>query len=414
MKILQLDARVWLGEASRRERRPVTLGGVSSLALETILESGFEGIWLRGLWELDVAAREALRRQASALEAMHQALPDLELADIDGDPFGPGRHDVRAELGGEDGLELWREDLARRGLRLILDVVLDWLPAPVDGRSARLEEVAALADGLCLVRATGSRSSLDVAGWRAALERVRSIHPHFLVLAEGAARGLGEDASLDDSLYQALVARDAALARQCLAASMASPQLPVRYLENYGGRRAREMFPGPELLAASLLAYLPTGIRIFCDGWREGRRYPFDPRLCRRREEAPDEEVMAFNDTLLELLASGATLEGSSVPPVRPAWEDNATHQQFVVILQGRGDVRRLVAVNLGALPAQCYVDLTSLLPAGRQWLFQDLLSLAVYERDGNDLAARGLYLDLAPWDYNVFEVRAGRELEQI
>ena len=29
----------------------------------------------------------------------------------------------------------------------------------------------------------------------------------------------------------------------------------------------------------------------------------------------------------------------------------------------------------------------------------------ARYDRDGNDLVSRGLYLDLPPWGYHVFEV---------
>jgi hypothetical protein len=35
-----------------------------------------------------------------------------------------------------------------------------------------------------------------------------------------------------------------------------------------------------------------------------------------------------------------------------------------------------------------------------------DLLSDARYERDGCDLRARGLYLDLPAWGRHVFEVR--------
>jgi hypothetical protein len=37
----------------------------------------------------------------------------------------------------------------------------------------------------------------------------------------------------------------------------------------------------------------------------------------------------------------------------------------------------------------------------------QDLMSEAVYDRDGNDLLSRGLYLDMAPWGYHVFELSA-------
>jgi hypothetical protein len=34
----------------------------------------------------------------------------------------------------------------------------------------------------------------------------------------------------------------------------------------------------------------------------------------------------------------------------------------------------------------------------------QGLMGPATYDRDGGDLASRGLYLDLPPWGYHVFE----------
>ena len=48
---------------------------------------------------------------------------------------------------------------------------------------------------------------------------------------------------------------------------------------------------------------------------------------------------------------------------------------------------------------------------AGRGWRLKDLLGDAVYDRDGDELAGRGLYLDVAPWQYHVFELApaAGR-----
>ena len=42
---------------------------------------------------------------------------------------------------------------------------------------------------------------------------------------------------------------------------------------------------------------------------------------------------------------------------------------------------------------------------AGRKWKLQDQLSSASYEWNGDDLAERGMYLDMAPWQAAVFEL---------
>ncbi len=45
-----------------------------------------------------------------------------------------------------------------------------------------------------------------------------------------------------------------------------------------------------------------------------------------------------------------------------------------------------------------------------RQWGtvredYSDSMSAASYDRDGSELGSRGLFLDLPPWDYHVFDV---------
>ena len=50
----------------------------------------------------------------------------------------------------------------------------------------------------------------------------------------------------------------------------------------------------------------------------------------------------------------------------------------------------------------------------GRRWRLRDRLGSASYERDGNDLAARGLYLDMPAWGYHAFEVRSTLSTETV
>ena len=418
MRICQIDVRVWLGEASRREGRPVTLGSIGAGDLEQILERGFDWVWLRGVWEQDPAVREEARRDALGLEAMRAALPDLELHDIEGSPTTGIRHEIADGLGGEDGFELLREDLARRGIRMFLDF------SPRGSSPGDLERVAALADGVALIDdieasalelATESGAGQRIQEFQEALERVRSIQPRFLVLAEGHLSPLLcllADHVLDDSLAAALLERDVSRARERLRAGAGL----VRYLERPGGQRARALFDGPSLLAASVLAYLSPGVALFQEGQLEGRRCQQDVRLARRRSEPLGGEIggeaggelEAFHESLLEIRSRIEDLPGRFIVcPVREAWAENSSHEQLVVSLrEGSAGEWILVAVNFGPLGAQGYVDVSPIEPGGRKWLLQDLLSLAMYERGGDDIAARGLYLDLLPWDFNVFEVR--------
>ena len=63
--------------------------------------------------------------------------------------------------------------------------------------------------------------------------------------------------------------------------------------------------------------------------------------------------------------------------------------------------------MNYAANQGQCYVRLPFADLSGRTVQLKDLTGPASYDRDGGDLASRGLYLDLPPWGYHVFEMTA-------
>jgi hypothetical protein len=52
---------------------------------------------------------------------------------------------------------------------------------------------------------------------------------------------------------------------------------------------------------------------------------------------------------------------------------------------------------------SQCYVRLPFADLRNAQWRLQDLLSEVQYDRDGNDLESRGLYLDVPAWRCHAF-----------
>ena len=72
---------------------------------------------------------------------------------------------------------------------------------------------------------------------------------------------------------------------------------------------------------------------------------------------------------------------------------------------EGRAGERLLVTVNYAGNQSQCYVRLPFADLAGRSVRFKDLMSPASYDRSGDDVASRGLYLDLPSWGYHVFEI---------
>ena len=88
------------------------------------------------------------------------------------------------------------------------------------------------------------------------------------------------------------------------------------------------------------------------------------------------------------------------------AWEGNWTSDCFLAFAWHNSvGERLLVTVNYAPNRSQCYVRLPFTDLGNRRWKLQDLLSGAEYDREGNDLQARGLYLDEPPWSAEVFSL---------
>jgi len=89
-----------------------------------------------------------------------------------------------------------------------------------------------------------------------------------------------------------------------------------------------------------------------------------------------------------------------------PAWEGNWTNDCYIAFAwQGNGEEKILIAVNYSSGQGQCYVRLPFYNMGGHSWLLRDLIGESIYEREGDDLQAKGLYLDEPAWKIYVFSL---------
>jgi Alpha amylase, catalytic domain len=261
----------------------------------------------------------------------------------------------------------------------------------------------------------------DVPFWPEAIAAARRVNPQLVFIAEvywdmeWELQQAGFDYTYDKRLYDRLRAGAAVPVRQHLMAQPSFQDHSVRFLENHDETRAAETFPGPMHRAAALLTFLPHGLRFFHEGQLEGRRAQVSMHLGRRPVEAVDPELRAFYGRLLECLARPEVHEGQwRLLECRQAWPGNPTHDQFIAQLiapsspaaSPRDERRLLCVVNYGGFQGQCYVTLDVPDLAGRTFTLVDLVGSTQYQRQGDELANKGLYLDMPAWGHHLFELR--------
>jgi hypothetical protein len=247
--------------------------------------------------------------------------------------------------------------------------------------------------------------------WPDTTRRVRERVPGFCFMAEvywdleWTLLQQGFDYAYDKRLYDRLREGHATPVRQHLFAGLDYQDKLARFMENHDEPRAAATFAPPMHEAAAVVTYLTPGLRFFHQGQFTGCRKRISPHLVRGPSEPVDAGVERFYERLLAVVRDAAVRDGDwRLLECVPAWDGNWTWDCCLVWLwNGPSGEQRLVAVNYAGNQSQCYVRLPA---SGRsQVRFRDLMGPSAFDRDGQNLDAQGLYLDMGPWSYHVFEM---------
>jgi hypothetical protein len=251
--------------------------------------------------------------------------------------------------------------------------------------------------------------------WPEAIRAARERAPGFCFMAEvywdleWTMQQQGFDYTYDKRLYDRLREGCARPVREHLHAGLNYQTKLTRFLENHDEPRAAATFPVGMHEAAAVVTYLAPGLRFFHQGQFEGRLKRISPHLNRAPEEAVNDRLNQFYERLLEVLKRPAVRRGEwRLLECNPAWDGNGSSDAFIAYSwQDSSDARLVVAVNYAPHPSQCYVRLPFPDLGQGRWRLRDLLGDTEYERDGNDLQSRGLYLDVPPWQCHIFQAMA-------
>jgi glycosidase len=251
--------------------------------------------------------------------------------------------------------------------------------------------------------------------WPRATRQVRERVPDFCFMAEvywdleWTLQQQGFDYTYDKRLYDRLREGHARPVREHFYAGLDYQDKLARFLENHDEPRAAATFTPEIQEAAAVITFLSPGLRFFHQGQFEGRRKRISPHLIRAPLEPADHALQQFYNRLLSVLRLPVVRNGHwQLLECAPAWDGNWTWDGFLAFAwQGSNVERLIVTVNYAGNQGQCYVRLPFPDLAGRSVRFKDLMGPARYDRAGNDILSGGLYLDLPPWSYHVFEIES-------
>ena len=121
--IYEINTWVWLHELSVKYHTLITLKSVPEEEWDAIGALNVDAVWFMGVWERSPAGIDIANKNDGLLTDFRRALPDYRTEDNVGSPYCVHQYEIDGRLGSREGLAVARQELARRGIRLILDFV---------------------------------------------------------------------------------------------------------------------------------------------------------------------------------------------------------------------------------------------------------------------------------------------------
>ena len=121
--IYEINAWAWLTQLERKYKAKLTLGSIPSREWDALRELCTDGVWLMGVWTRSPAGRKISLESPELNREYRAILPDFKEADVSGSPYCIRSYVVEPRLGGRESLAIARQELASRGLNLLLDFV---------------------------------------------------------------------------------------------------------------------------------------------------------------------------------------------------------------------------------------------------------------------------------------------------
>ncbi len=251
--------------------------------------------------------------------------------------------------------------------------------------------------------------------WQSAIMETRKLNPNFLFLAEvywgleQRLQDLGFDYTYDKELLDLLLARNGAAVQSHLL-TMPPRRLAAsaHFLENHDEARIASRLELTEHRAAALLVLALPGMRFLHEGQLVGARIRAPVQLLRRPVEPPQHEIEKMYRQLFDALSRSAVGKGNARLLVPSRTETNqATAANLVAIQwQASGPEFDLVVINLG--PSRAIGNVRPAIPelGVGTWAATDLLGQEQYSKQGLELRARGLHLDLPAHATHLFHFK--------
>ena len=121
--VYEINTRIWLNDLQSRLGHDVTLADIPDEEIDRLRNMGYHAVWLMGVWKTSPYSRSFCAHHPGLRAEAERILGDLHQGDIDASVYAIAEYHVDSTLGGDEGLAILRQRLAKRSILLVVDYV---------------------------------------------------------------------------------------------------------------------------------------------------------------------------------------------------------------------------------------------------------------------------------------------------
>jgi glycosidase len=252
--------------------------------------------------------------------------------------------------------------------------------------------------------------------WPEIIPEIKQQYPDFVFIAEvywnmeHHLQQQGFDYTYDKPLYDRIVDGDPGAIRLHLQADNGYQDRLVRFIENHDEPRAAATLGSTSSRAAATLICTLPGAVLLHDGQLSGRGVKLPVQIARQPDETPHHGLHAFYRRLLAEIDNPVYHAGEwSQLEITPAHRGVESHHNLLAYSWRREDELRLIVINITSEWSQGRIQLDGWreLLTGGFWRLHDALSRDFTYRDGAEIEAAGLHLELEAFQARIFHFEA-------
>ena len=246
--------------------------------------------------------------------------------------------------------------------------------------------------------------------WRVAISIVKDVKRDFLFIAEAywdleyELQQQGFDYTYDKKLTDRIDDGYPPEIRDHLLAEYSYQKKSVRFIENHDEQRAVTKFGKQKSKAAAVLISTVQGMRFYHDGQFEGKKIKLPVQLGREPFDKGTKCLPDFYDRLLKITNTEIFRNGEwALLKHKEAWDGNSSFRNIITYQWQYKDDRRLITINFSSFKAQCRI-LLDMRGYPDSIVIEDLIGEKSYVQSAEELAYQGLYIDLPPFGFHIFD----------